>query len=234
MLFRSYQLPDGTWCAMADNGGYTAYLTDDLASGTFEKSSEASFVDGRFRHGTVMRLSETEQARLLEAYGEDTSDEPDEPEKEAEEPVLEYTFEEVADNVIKDTATGNDTADDGTMFGSAKVVYDEERDSNVLQLDGSSGGYAQLPTGFFDGRDTMTISMDVKSNLGSGNFFTFTYGKNSTSYDFLRVRGTEVRNAITTAGWQNEREVKGNGAVTGTWQKIDIVIDGVTMKLYID
>ena len=229
-----YQLPDGTWCAMADNGGYTAYLTDDLASGTFEKSSEASFVDGRFRHGTVMRLSAAEEARLLEKYGEETSDEPDEPETEAEEPVLEYTFEEVADNVIKDTATGNDTADDGTMFGNAKIAYDEEKGSNVLQLDGSSGGYAQLPTGFFDGRDTMTISMDVKSNLGSGNFFTFTYGKNSTSYDFLRVRGTEVRNAITTAGWQNEREVKGNGAVTGTWQKIDIVIDGVTMKLYID
>ena len=229
-----YQLPDGTWCAMADNSGYTAYLTDDLASGTFEKSSEASFVDGRFRHGTVMRLSEAEEARLLEKYGEDTPDEPDEPEAEAEEPVLEYTFEEVADNVIKDTATGNDTADDGTMFGSAKVVYDEERESNVLQLDGSNGGYAQLPTGFFDGRDTMTISMDVKSNLSSGNFFTFTYGKNSTSYDFLRVRGTEVRNAITTAGWQNEKEVKGSGAVTGTWQKIDIVIDGTSMKLYID
>ena len=148
--------------------------------------------------------------------------------------MLENTFEEVADNVIKDTATGNDTSDDGTMFGSAKVVYDEERESNVLQLDGSNGGYAQLPTGFFDGRDTMTISMDVKSNLSSGNFFTFTYGKNSTSYDFLRVRGTEVRNAITTAGWQNEKEVNGSGAVTGTWQKIDIVIDGTSMKLYID
>ncbi len=229
-----YQLPDGTWCAMADNGGYTAYLTDDLSSGTFEKSSEASFVDGRFRHGTVMRLSEAEEARLLEKYGEEISDEPDEPETEAEEPVLEYTFEEVADNVIKDTAAGNDTADDGTMFGSAKVVYDEEKGSNVLQLDGSNGGYAQLPTGFFDGRDTMTISMDVKSNLSSGNFFTFTYGKNSTSYDFFRVRGTEVRNAITTAGWQNEQEVKGSGAATGTWQKIDIVIAGTDMKLYID
>ena len=53
--------------------------------------------------------------------------------------------------------------------------------------------------------------------------------------------GTRPRSEIeseicghTTAGWQNEREVKGNGAVTGTWQKIDIVIDGVTMKLYID
>ena len=229
----AYQLPDGRWCVMGDNQGYQAFVTDDLSSAEFEPT-QASFVDGRFRHGTVMRLSAAEEARLLEKYGEETSDEPDEPETEAEEPVLEYTFEEVADNVIKDTATGNDTADDGTMFGSAKVVYDEEKGSNVLQLDGSSGGYAQLPTGFFDGRDTMTISMDVKSNLGSGNFFTFTYGKNSTSYDFLRVRGTEVRNAITTAGWQNEREVKGSGAVTGTWQKIDIVIDGVTMKLYID
>lgn len=229
----AYQLPDGRWCVMGDNQGYQAFVTDDLSSAEFEPT-QASFVDGRFRHGTVMRLSAAEEARLLEKYGEETSDEPDEPETEAEEPVLEYTFEEIADNVIKDTATGNDTADDGTMFGSAKVVYDEEKGSNVLQLDGSSGGYAQLPTGFFDGRDTMTISMDVKSNLGSGNFFTFTYGKNSTSYDFLRVRGTEVRNAITTAGWQNEREVKGSGAVTGTWQKIDIVIDGVTMKMYID
>ena len=228
----AYQLPDGRWCVMGDNQGYQAFVTDDLASAEFEPT-QVSFVDGRFRHGTVMRLSEAEQARLLEAYGEQ-SQEPENPETEAEEPVLEYTFEEVADNVIKDTATGNDTADDGTIFGSAKVVYDEEKGSNVLQLDGSSGGYAQLPTGFFDGRDTMSISMDVKSNLGSGNFFTFTYGKDSTSYDFLRVRGTEVRNAITTAGWQNEREVKGTGAVTGTWQKIDLVIDGVTMKLYID
>ena len=228
-----YQLPDGTWCAMADNGGYTAYLTDDLSSGTFTKSSAASFVDGRFRHGTVMRLSEAEQERLLAAYGEQ-SQEPEEPEEEAKDPILEYTFEDVQDSVIKDTGAGNDVQDNGTMYGNAKVVYDEEKGSNVLQLDGSSGSYAQLPTGFFDGRDTMTISMDVKSNLGSGNFFTFTYGKDNNSYDFLRVRGTEVRNAITTAGWQNEREVKGSGAVTGTWQRIDVVIDGTNMKLYVD
>ena len=41
-------------------------------------------------------------------------------------------------------------------------------------------------------------------------------------------------NAISTSGWQNEQEVKGSGAATGTWQKIDIVIDGTNMKLYID
>ena len=38
----------------------------------------------------------------------------------------------------------------------------------------------------------MTISMDVKSEKDSGNFFTFTYGQNSTYYNFLRVRGTET------------------------------------------
>lgn len=228
-----YQLPNGTWCAMADNGGYTAYLTNDLSSGKFTRSDQASFVDGRFRHGTVMRLSEAEEARLLEKYGEESS-EPDEPEAEAEEPVLEYTFESIEGNVIKDTATGNDTADDGSMFGNAKVVYDEERGSNVLQLDGSSDTYGQLPTGFFDGRDKMTISMDVKSEMSSGAFFTFTYGKNNTVYDFLRIRGTEVRNAITTNSYGSEQEVKGAGASTGTWQKVDIVIDGTNMKLYVD
>ena len=228
----AYQLPDGKWCVMGDNQGYQAYLTDDLSSESFTRTN-VSFVDGRFRHGTVMRLSEAEEARLLEKYGEESS-EPSEPEEEADEPVLEYTFESMEGNVIKDTATGNDTADDGKIFGSAKVVYDEEKGSNILQLDGNSGGYAQLPTGFFDGRDKMTISMDVKSNLGSGNFFTFTYGKNSTVYDFLRVRGTEVRNAVTMNGWQNEQEVKGSGASTGTWQRVDVVIDGTNMKLYVD
>ena len=78
---------------MGDNQGYRAFVTDDLASAEFEPT-QVSFVDGRFRHGTVMRLSKAEQARLLEAYGEQ-SQEPENPETEAEEPVLEYTFEEV-------------------------------------------------------------------------------------------------------------------------------------------
>lgn len=229
-----YQLPDGTWCAMGDNGGYTAYLTDDLSSGKFEQSKEAKFVDGRFRHGTVVRLSKAEEQRVLEAFGE--KEEPIEPEKPAQEPVLEYNFEKDLNSMkMTDIGKGNDTADDGTIFGSAKVTFDETRKSNVLQLDGKDGSYGQLPTGFFDNRNTMTISMDVKSELNSGNFFTFTYGKNNTAYDFLRVRGTEIRNAVTNSGWQNEQEVKtGSGAVTGTWQKVDVVIDGTNMKLYVD
>ncbi len=230
--FTVYQLPDGSWCAMGDHSGYKAFVTDDLSSRTFEEE-EAAFVDGTFRHGTVVRLSKTEEAAVLKAYKARESEGIEE--EESEEPVLEYTFENDADSTtMTDTASGNAGAENGTMYGNAKVVYDEELKSNVLKLDGSNGTYAEIPQGFFDKRNQMTISMDVKSELDSGNFFTFTYGKDSTYYDFLRIRGTEVRNAITTSSYNYEQEVKGTGASVGTWQKVVIVIDGTNMKLYID
>ncbi len=229
--FTVYQLPDGTWCAMGDNGGYKAFVTDDLSKGTFQPA-DASFPDGRFRHGTVMRLSETERARIMEAYGEKE----DQEEPESQEPVLEYNFEQdLGKKVMTDTAKGNATEDNGILYGNAAVVYDAERDSNVLQLNGSNGAYGEIPQGFFDGRDTMSISVDVKSNLNSGNFFTFTYGKDSTFYNFLRIRGKEIRYGMTKSGWQNEQEVKtADGANTGVWQNVILTVNGTTMKLYVD
>lgn len=60
-----YKLPDGKWCAMGDDGGYKAFVTDDLASGKFTAAT-ATFAN-RFRHGTVMRLSAAEEQRVLNA-----------------------------------------------------------------------------------------------------------------------------------------------------------------------
>ena len=65
-----YQLPDGTWCVMGDNGGYRAFVTEDFTSYTKVSST---FSPASFRHGTVIRLSEAETARLQAAYGEDGS-----------------------------------------------------------------------------------------------------------------------------------------------------------------
>lgn len=226
-----YQLPDGQWCAMGDDSGYKAFLTDDLASGKFTLSSLASFPDGKFRHGTVVRLTAEEDARIQEAFG----DRETEQETSAQEPVLTYDFEgDEGKRTITDSALGNNTKDNGKLWGNAEVVYDAERESNVLKLDGSAYTYAEIPMGFFDKRDTMTISMDVRSDAGSGNFFTFAYGKNDQKYNFMRVRGTQVRDALTVTSWESEKEVKGDGASTGQWQKITIVMDGAAMKLYID
>ena len=230
--FTVYQLPNGNWCAMGDSSGYRAFITDDLSKGTFT-ATDASFPDGGFRHGTVIRLSKAEQQRLMEAFGDDGGSGEEE---ESPEPVLEYNFEEdLGKQVMTDTGKGNSIADNGTLYGSASVVYDEEKGSNVLQLDGSSGSYGEIPQGFFDGRDTMTISMDVKSNLSEGDFLTFALGKDSTYYDNLRIRGNEVRFVMTTDSWRNEKEVKiPDGADNGVWQNVAITIDGTSMKLYVD
>lgn len=226
-----YQLPDGRFCVMGDHNGYKAFVTNDLSSGKFTEAT-ANFVDGTFRHGTVMRLSETEEARILEAFKDKTTIVPDDP---IQEPVLTYDFEQdLGKTQMTDTAAGDDSKDNGKLYGKAQVVYDEETKSNVLKLDGSDGAYAEIPQGFFDNRNFMSISMDVKSEMGSGNFFTFTYGKDNSKYDFLRIRGTQVRNAITTGSYTAEKEVKASGALTGKWQKVVLVIEGVNMKLYLD
>ncbi len=231
-----YKLPDGKWCIMGDNQGYKAFVIDDLAKlGSKDNKvtgANASF-DEKFRHGTVVRLSAAEQARVLEAY----KDRETPGEDPIEEPVLKYDFESDLDQkTVTDSGAGDETAHNGTLFGSAKVVYDEELKSNVLKLDGSDGGYAEIPKGFFDNRDVMTISMDVKAEKNDKQIFTFTYGKSNKIYDFLRVDGTTVRNAITLNGWENnaEKEVKGTGAAAGNWQKVVIVIRQRTMKLYVD
>ncbi len=49
-----------------------------------------------------------------------------------------------------------------TFNGNAKVSEDAEK-GKVLKLDGSDGTYAEFPKGLFDGRNKLTVQMDVKS-----------------------------------------------------------------------
>ncbi len=119
-------------------------------------------------------------------------------------------------------------------YGNAAVTYDADKKSNVLYLDGTDGTYAQLPTGFFDGKDTLSILMDVKPAGSGGNFFTFAFGQNSTKYDFLRIRGTEVRNAITVNSYWSEQETKSSLDYSNSWMHIAIIIDGTSQKLYVN
>ena len=224
-----YQLPDGRWAVMGDDGGYYGHIADTLESLEFRQLSvgtgpdQYSF-DQRFRHGSVLRLSAAEEARLLQAYGDAPVD-PEEPEEPQEGPIAEYTFD---DGTLTDSVGDADL----TAFGTA-AVGTEATQGSALRLTGASGGYASFPTGFFDGRSTMTVSMDIRSERTSGNFFTFAFGKSNIDYYFLRVRGGDVRSALTTESWQNESAVTGTTA-SGQWHRYDVVFEGNTMTLYID
>ena len=135
-------------------------------------------------------------------------------------PVLRYTFE---DSTVLPT-----------FYGSAATAYDSDRGSKVLTLDGSNGTYAEIPQGFFDGRDKMTIMFDIKPALNGGNYFTFAFGKDSTRYDFFRVRGSEVRNAITTNTYYSEHEVKTTLGYSDSWMSVAIVFDDTKCSLYVN
>lgn len=224
-----YQLPDGRWAAMGDQNGYYGHIADTLESLEFTQLSvgagaEQYSFDQRFRHGSVLRLSAAEEERLLEAYGDEPVD-PEEPEEPQQAPIAEYTFD---DGTLADSTGDADL----TASGTAAVATDAAQ-GKALRLDGSANGFASFPAGFFDGRSTMTVSMDVKSEKNSGNFFTFALGTDSTKYYFLRLRGGDVRSAITQTSWQNESAVTGT-VTSGQWHRVDVVFEGAKMTVYSD
>ncbi|RKL65649.1 hydrolase [Salipaludibacillus neizhouensis] len=212
--------------------GYILFETTDLISGDWKLSEDVN-LPNRARHGTVLPITQEEHQRLQEYTPGVKEPSPLDPIEPSEKPILKYNFEETStDNSIQD-GSGNDYT--GTLHGNAAYVTDEEKDSQVLYLDGTNNTFAAFPTGFFDGKDTVTISMDIKAETVSGNFFTFAIGSNNQRYMFLRTRDTAIRNAITVDGWQNEEVVSANTAsIENDWINVNLVITPTSMAMYKD
>lgn len=130
-----------------------------------------------------------------------------------------YTFED----------DGTDSK--GTLYGNAKI------EDGVLKLDGTSGTYFSLPQGCLDDCDEFTVSMDIKTNMNSDCFFTFSIGDTNQKYVYLRVRGNEVRLVRSVTSWRNEEgfnyipdvDLRGdfyNYTIVSTVGKIALYIDG--------
>ncbi len=96
------------------------------------------------------------------------------------------------------TFENDGTDSSGTLYGNAKI------ENGVLNLNGTSGTYFALPQGCLDDADEFTVSMDVKTNMTGGNFFTFTIGNTDQKYVYLRIRGNEVRLVRSVTSWRNE------------------------------
>ncbi|WP_051633706.1 family 43 glycosylhydrolase [Bacillus sp. UNC41MFS5] len=222
------------WNLMVDQyatgKGYLPLITSDLASGQFTKLTAADYSldSNRKRHGSVLNLTQEEYDTVM-AKWDKVVKVPDE--EEQEQPILEYNFDTVTtDRTIQDNSGNSHT---GTLNGNASYVTDTEKDSKALYLDGTTNTFAAFPTGFFDGRNTVTISMDIKPETVSGNFFTFAIGKNDQKYMFLRTRDTEIRNAMTTTSWSSEQEVKTNTtSIKSKWFNIKLVITPTSMAMY--
>jgi hypothetical protein len=222
------------WCLLLDNygaDGYYPLLSDDISSGEFSipDSSEYSLPTGA-RHGTVIQVTKDEYETIKAKWDREVIAPVEE---QQEEPILEYNFdEENIDRTILD-GSGNDY--NGSLSGNATYINDTEKNSQVLYLDGTSDTFAELPVGFFEGRDTVTVSMDIKPETVTGNFFNFCIGKDSTKYTFLKVTDTQIRNAVTLNSYSNEEAVSAStDSNKGQWINIKLVITPTSMAIYRD
>lgn len=223
------------WCILVDEygssaaRGYIPFLTKDLDEPNSVKiaaDNSYTMTDGA-KHGSVIPITQEEYDALMAKWGVENEKYPEEQEK----PVASYDFEEEQTDVMEDKSGDND----GQLFGNAQYRYDEEKESQVLYLDGSSGTYAQLPTGLMDGMDYLTVSMDIKAEGTDDYHFDFTVGQDTDRYLYLRVRDNEIRNAITARGnWKEKDATYRGGGLLGQWIHAAVVMENHKMSFYLN
>ncbi|MCL2843443.1 MAG: family 43 glycosylhydrolase [Oscillospiraceae bacterium] len=174
-------------------------------------------------------------------------------------PIAHYDFEGDANNRIPNStfgamtllaATGANAATHRAFIenhGAASPANGESgsylRLQNNTTLASHGAGRARFPDGLFDGREQVTLAMDVYTTLNTGYFFTFalqpvgstTFNATTGRYFLNRVRGGEMRNAITVSGWgANESGINTPGWGINTWSRLVLVFDGTTMAVYLN
>ncbi len=154
-------------------------------------------------------------------------------------PSLEYKFDEEYNAETGVADTGKDKDKNASLSEGASYVLDKEY-GQVLYLDGDKkvnghNAFLEFPKGFFDGKDRMTISMDVKEVTRSGNYFSFGVGQDNNKYLFLKVEPTKIKSAISTTSYQNEKQAVQSGAYPNNnrvWQNIKIVVTQNSLEVY--
>ncbi|HTH05085.1 MAG TPA: Ig-like domain-containing protein, partial [Ilumatobacteraceae bacterium] len=159
-------------------------------------------------HGTVagFGLTATAVIRVLSATGDLR---------------LHYDFSQVDGTRVPDSSPyGND----GVLRGSGATV---SGDALTLPGGASSSGaaYVQLPTGLFDGRDTLTISTWLKNDTAAGNYSAMFFGTTQnlpSQYWLLNPRNPQGRfksvitNGLNTgAPWGTEYGISPTTAANG-------------------
>ncbi|PJM74142.1 hypothetical protein CS006_03120 [Bifidobacterium primatium] len=217
------------WDQYSAGKGYTPYRSADLGStdkADWGYASDVNFGSLKKRHGTILPITTAEYDAVMKAFDKNRAADPVEPDADGAGPIAEYTFEDG-----KGT-DGTSNKNDLTFKGNAAVATDATK-GKVLTLDGASGTYAEFPKGLFDGRNKLTVQMDVKSETAANtNQFTFAFGKNNQKYYFMKYNKGSLANRITVGSYGAES--KADSTLDGDWHKVTVVFDGKTMTSYVD
>ena len=167
----TYQLPDGDWMLLGDNYSvYDPYQAKDLsgfATGAYEKvelnyptnRAESGDTFPRYKHGTIINISEDEYNELIKAYGIDEKVDP-EPQPEPD-----YTTPSVSKPTVK--ITGEGAAVFSNNNRELQITPDNGWKIENVEVNGVSMGAVDKLTGLKSG-DVVKIIF-VKSGQGSAD-----------------------------------------------------------------
>jgi len=222
-----------------------AESAEDIANGNFRRLETHEFrMPTGAKHGSIIPVTAAEYEAIIAKWGQDLV-QPVTPDSGAIVPDLEYKFDEslTGTAVLNTGKSGPDN--NAILHNGASYAVDDEK-GNVLRLTGgnanSNSPYLEFPQGYFDGKDNVTIMMDIKSEMDNQFFFTFGVGQDSQKYLFLRTRASELYSALTVKSYSKEQSITHNtgSSIKNNWTNIAIVLERddngkhSTMKLYQD
>ncbi|MDY0912807.1 family 43 glycosylhydrolase [Rathayibacter festucae] len=228
-----YQLPDGRWVVMGDSFGYSAYVTDTLADMRFTAlpvgttgANTYSF-SKPFRHGSVLRLSSAEEARLNAAYGGTTTGPTPKP-VNAKGEILRYSFDNGSGTTVQDVS-GNGQ--------NATIVSGGAWQTGSVKLDGTDD-YIKLPDNLLAGVTDVTVQTEVWIDPAqSGAYFLYGLGNTTSGAGdgYLFTSGNNYRTSLATGNWTTEQTVSSGSALPrGQWAQLTYTLSGTTATLYLD
>ena len=147
-----------------------------------------------------------------------------------------YNFENgVADSI---------RAYDATLVGNAKVEYNEERDSNVLVLDGTNAGTVnetktslELPLKTLQGHNELTVSLDILVDSSCGSYarvFEFSpEGRQALSLGAKWGSATSMLLKYTTQNDLTDQKIALETEFNN-WVNITVSLDGTQASVYVD
>ena len=117
----------------------------------------------------------------------------------------------------------------GTAFGEAGIVYDDERESNVVYLDGD-GDYVDFGNDeLFNWQDAWSAVFWVKLEEWDEGWDTFL--KKEDAFSFERNIDQE---SLAFVHWPNFASTSGPMTSDGSWHHVAATLDGAMQNLYID
>lgn len=217
------------WCLLLDNYDYKPFETDDIARGEFTSAKAFDFNGLRFRHGTVIPITQNEYDALMEEWGP----KPEDMDKTTGSLIYDLDFEQ--ENLT--ASTGDYTA---TASSDFTFVQGKEEGSKAAEF--KDNKFITLSGDLLKGKDNVTLSFDVKITATNATSWLFFGAQNANEMNDPRTYyGVLFKDKKTFSAeryyqerWSSENDAYDDTRSNLDWYNVTVVYYKKSTKLFIN